>query len=70
MLGSRHSRVCLKVFIGTTLKNGWEMTRLVLVAECETEEPPLDTSQMAKMLQILLKDVVTLKKMASFSWGS
>lgn len=38
-----------------------------LFEECDTEEGPMDTSQMAKMLQILLKDVVTLKKMASFS---
>jgi len=42
-----------------------------MLVECETEESPLmETSHVAKMLQILLKDVVTLKRMASFSWSS
>lgn len=38
--------------------------------ECEMDDGLMDTSHIAKMLQILLKDVVTLKRMASFSWSS
>ncbi|XP_046459189.1 PHD finger protein 20-like isoform X2 [Daphnia pulex] len=42
-----------------------------LFEECEMDDGLMDTSHVAKMLQILLKDVVTLKRMASFnSWSS
>ncbi|KAI9559098.1 hypothetical protein GHT06_015887 [Daphnia sinensis] len=42
-----------------------------LFEECEMDDGLMDTSHVPKMLQILLKDVVTLKRMASFnSWSS
>jgi len=41
-----------------------------LFEECETDEGLMDTTHVARTLQTLLKDVVTLKRMASFTWTS
>jgi len=41
-----------------------------LFEECEAEEGLMDSTHVARTLQTLLKDVVTLKRMASFTWAS